>query len=166
MIFGKDTKEWESLKGIYTATEINQQPNTWKKTIKQVEEHKEEIKAFIENVTKHDDYDIILTGAGTSEFVGNAIFTYVSKRTNYKTKSYATTDIVAAPENYLSQTKPTLLISYGRSGNSPESVGAVDVADEVCGKNLYHLFITCNHEGALSKAAEKKRECICNQSDS
>ena len=35
MIFGKDTKEWESLKGIYTATEINQQPNTWKKTIKQ-----------------------------------------------------------------------------------------------------------------------------------
>ena len=70
MIFGKDTKEWESLKGIYTATEINQQPNTWKKTIKQVEEHKEEIKAFIENVTKHDDYDIILTGAGTSEFVG------------------------------------------------------------------------------------------------
>ena len=55
MIFGKDTKEWESLKGIYTATEINQQPNTWKKTIKQVEEHKEEIKAFIENVTKHDD---------------------------------------------------------------------------------------------------------------
>ena len=63
---------------------------------------------------------------------------------------------MAAPENYLSQTKPTLLISYGRSGNSPESVGAVDVADEVCGKNLYHLFITCNHEGALSKAAEKR----------
>ena len=52
MIFGKDTKEWESLKGIYTATEINQQPNTWKKTIKQVEEHKEEIKAFIENETR------------------------------------------------------------------------------------------------------------------
>ena len=55
MIFGKDTKEWESLKGIFTATEINQQPATWRKTIKQVEDHKEEIKAFIENVTKHDD---------------------------------------------------------------------------------------------------------------
>lgn len=156
MIFGKDTKEWEALKGTFTATEINQQPNTWKKTIKQVEEEKDAIKAFIENVTKHEDYDIILTGAGTSEFVGNAIFTYVSKRTNYKTKSYATTDIVAAPENYLSQTKPTLLVSYGRSGNSPESVAAVDVADEVCGDNLYHLFITCNHEGALSKAAAKR----------
>ncbi len=156
MIFGKDTKEWESLKGIFTATEINQQPATWRKTIKQVEDHKEEIKAFIENVTKHDDFDIILTGAGTSEFVGNAIFTYVSQKTNFKTKSYATTDIVSSPENYLSQNKPTLLISYGRSGNSPESVGAVEVADEVCGKNVYHLFITCNHEGALSKAAQTR----------
>ena len=156
MIFGKDTKEWESLKGIFTATEINQQPATWRKTIKQVEDHKEEIKVFIENVTKHDDFDIILTGAGTSEFVGNAIFTYVSQKTNFKTKSYATTDIVSSPENYLSQNKPTLLISYGRSGNSPESVGAVEVADEVCGKNVYHLFITCNHEGALSKAAQTR----------
>ncbi|MGX8850770.1 SIS domain-containing protein [Amedibacillus sp. YH-ame10] len=156
MVFGKEKNEWETLKGVFTATEINQQPSTWAKTIKQVEDHKEELKAFIENVTKHDDYDIILTGAGTSEFVGNAIYTYVSKRTNFKTKSYATTDIVATPENYLSQTKPTLLVSYGRSGNSPESVGAVDVADEVCGKNLFHLFITCNAEGALSKAAEKR----------
>ena len=76
--------------------------------------------------------------------------------TNYKTKSFGTTDIVATPENYLSQNKPTLLISFGRSGNSPESVGAVDVADEVCGNNVYHLFVTCNHEGALSKAAEKR----------
>ena len=154
MIFGKDKSEWENLKGIFTAAEINQQPSTWRKTIKQIEDSKEELKAFIENVTKHDDYDIILTGAGTSEFVGNAIYTYVAKRTNFKTKSYGTTDIVATPENYLSQNKPTLLISYGRSGNSPESVGAVDVADEVCGENVYHLFITCNAEGALSKAAE------------
>ena len=156
MILGKDKSEWENLKGIFTAAEINQQPSTWRKTIKQIEDSKEELKAFIENVTKHDDYDIILTGAGTSEFVGNAIYTYVAKRTNFKTKSYGTTDIVATPENYLSQNKPTLLISYGRSGNSPESVGAVDVADEVCGENVYHLFITCNAEGALSKAAETR----------
>lgn len=156
MIFGKEKTEWESLKGIFTATEIHQQPATWKKTIAQIEASKEELKAFISNVTKHDDYDIILTGAGTSEFVGNALLSYLNKVTDYKTKSYGTTDLVATPENYLSQTKPTLLISFGRSGNSPESVGAVDVADEVCGDNLYHLFITCNKNGALSKAAETR----------
>lgn len=156
MIFGKDSAQWESLTGTFTATEINQQPSTWRKTIAQIEGMKDELKAFIENVTKNEDYDIILTGAGTSEFVGNAIYTYVAKRNNFKVKSYGTTDIVATPEAYLSQNKPTLLVSYGRSGNSPESVGAVDVADEVCGKNVYHLFITCNSEGALSKAAASR----------
>lgn len=156
MIFGKETAQWESLTGTFTATEINQQPSTWRKTIAQIEGMKDELQAFIENVTKNEDYDIILTGAGTSEFVGNAIYTYVAKRNNFKVKSYGTTDIVATPEAYLSQNKPTLLVSYGRSGNSPESVGAVDVADEVCGKNVYHLFITCNSEGALSKAAASR----------
>ena len=76
MIFGKDNGTWEGLKGIFTASEINQQPATWRKTIKQIEDTKNELKAFIENVTKNDDFDIILTGAGTSEFVGNAIYTY------------------------------------------------------------------------------------------
>ncbi len=114
---------------------------------------KEAIRSFISNVTSKEDYDIILTGAGTSEYVGNALYSYLNKTNGSKVKSYATTDIVSTPENYLSQTRPTLLVSFGRSGNSPESVGAVNVADEVCGENVYHLFVTCNHEGALSKAA-------------
>ena len=37
---------------------------------------KDAIKAFIERTTKNEDFDIILTGAGTSEFVGNSIFPY------------------------------------------------------------------------------------------
>ena len=156
MIFGKDTTTLENEHSIYTATEIHQQPNTWKKTIAQVTSMKEELKTFIANVTSKEDYDIVLTGAGTSEFVGNALFSYLNKLTDFKCKSYGTTDIVATPENYLSRTKPTLLVSFGRSGNSPESVGAVEAADVVCGENVYHLFVTCNAEGALSKAAETR----------
>lgn len=159
MLFNKTEEEWKELKGYWTAKEILQQPTTWKKTLEQVKEEKDAIKAFIERTTKNDDYDIILTGAGTSEFVGNSIFPYLQKKYNYKVKSYGTTDIVADPESYLSRTKPTLLVSYGRSGNSPESVGAVNAANEVCGDNIEHLFITCNHEGALSKFAEGKENC-------
>lgn len=116
------------------------------------------IKKFIAQVTSNEDYDIILTGAGTSEFVGNTLYSYLNTLTNFKCKSYATTDIVATPENFLSRTKPTLLISFGRSGNSPESVGAVEAANVVC-ENIYHLFVTCNHDGALSKFAEGKDNC-------
>lgn len=158
MIFGKTIDAWKNESGYWTAAEIHQQPATWKKTIAQVENEKEAIKKFIAQVTTNEDYDIILTGAGTSEFVGNTLFSYLNTLTNFKCKSYGTTDIVATPENFLSRTKPTLLISFGRSGNSPESVGAVEAANVVC-ENIYHLFVTCNHDGALSKFAEGKDNC-------
>lgn len=151
-MFGKEKNVWEDLKGIFTAQEIYQQPNTWAKTIAQVKEEKEAIKAFLEPVLSDSDPDIIFTGAGTSEYVGNALFSYVNRYTHFHAKSYASTDLVEAPENYLSRNKKTLLINFGRSGNSPESVGSVQVADEVCKDNVYHLFITCNKDGALAKA--------------
>jgi sugar isomerase, agaS family len=151
-IFNYTNEELESLKATFTATEIHQQPSTWEKTIEQVRSRADEIKAFISKVTSQEDYDVILTGAGTSEFVGNALYSYLNRQLNYKVKSYATTDLTATPENYVSAHKPTLLISYGRSGDSPESVGAIQSVEAV-NDNLYHLFITCNKDGALSKRA-------------
>lgn len=158
-IFGISESEMKENSSTFTLTEINQQPATWKKTCQQVKDMKDELKAFIDQVISQDDYDVILTGAGTSEFVGNTLFSYLNKKLNYKAKSYGTTDLVATPENYLSRTKPTLLISFGRSGNSPESVGAIDVAEVVC-DNLYHLFVTCNKNGALSKRAADNDNCF------
>lgn len=142
----------------FTLTEIYQQPATWKKTCAQIKESKDELKKFIDQVITCEDFDVILTGAGTSEFVGNALFPALTGKLGHKVKSYGTTDIVATPEAYLSRTKPTLLISFGRSGNSPESVGAIDVAEAVC-DNIYHLFVTCNKDGALSKRAATTGNC-------
>ncbi len=142
----------------FTLTEIYQQPATWEKTCSQIREHKDELKKFIDQVVTRDDFDVILTGAGTSEFVGNALFPHLACLLDHKVKSYGTTDIVATPEAYLSRTKPTLLISFGRSGNSPESVGVVDAAEAVC-DNVYHLFVTCNKNGALSKRADATGNC-------
>ncbi len=159
MIFNYKKENLEQLKAYFTASEIFQQPSTWKKTFDQIKKEKDNIQKFINQVIKEEDYDVILTGAGTSEFVGNALYSYLNNFTNHKTKSYATTDIVAYPTNFLSKKKKTLLISFGRSGNSPESVAAVEVANIVC-ENIYHLFVTCNHEGALSRFAVGKNNCL------
>ena len=155
-MFGKEKSVWEQKSGIFTAQEIYQQPATWAKTIAQVKVEKENIKKFLEPVFNEADPDIIFTGAGTSEYVGNALYSYVNRYTGFHAKSYASTDLVETPENYLSRNKKTLLVNFGRSGNSPESVGSVQVADEVCKENVYHLFITCNKNGALAKAAETR----------
>ena len=131
-IFDVTEEKMQQTMSTFTLTEIYQQPATWKKTCDQIKAHKDELKAFIDQVITREDFDVILTGAGTSEFVGNALFPALTGKLNYKVKSYGTTDIVATPEAYLSRTKPTLLISFGRSGNSPESLGAVQAAEVVC----------------------------------
>ena len=157
-IFNINEEKMNQTSSTNTLNEIYQQPKTWKKTLSQIAESKDSIKAFIDEVIKCDDFDVILTGAGTSEFIGNSLYPYLNKELNNKVKSYGTTDIVASPENYLSKNKPTLLISFGRSGNSPESIGAVQAASAVC-KKLYNLFITCNKNGALSKMADELDNC-------
>lgn len=158
-IFSISEQKRQELSCTFTAGEIYQQPATWKKTCAQIAACKDELQAFLNQALLADDFDVVLTGAGTSEFVGNSLFQALNQQYNYKVKSYATTDIVPSPENFLSHTKPTVLVSFGRSGNSPESLGAVEAAEAVC-TNLYHLFVTCNHEGTLSKLANDRENCF------
>lgn len=157
-IFNIDEDKMKELSSTFTLKEIYQQPTTWIKTLAQIKESKKSLQDFINQVICCDDFDVIFTGAGTSEFVGNSLYTYLNKKLDFKVKSYGTTDIVASPESYISRNKPTLLISFGRSGNSPESIGAVEAASAVS-NNLYNLFITCNKNGALSKMAEELNNC-------
>ena len=158
-IFNYTEEQMKETSSTFTIHEIYQQPATWRKTCAQLAACKEELQAFLDQVVKAEDFDIVLTGAGTSEFVGNSLYHALNKKYNFKVKSYASTDIVPTPEDTLSRTKPTLLVNFGRSGNSPESVGSVEAAEVVC-QNLYHLFVTCNSEGALSKLADKHDNCF------
>lgn len=158
-IFNISAEKMQETSSTFTLQEIYQQPATWKKTCAQLAACKNELQAFLDQVVKKDDFDIVLTGAGTSEFVGNSLYQALNGKYGYKVKSYGSTDIVPSPEDFLSRTKPTILVNFGRSGNSPESLGAVEAAEVVC-QNLYHLFVTCNHEGTLSKLADDRKNCF------
>ncbi len=159
MILGRTAPQWAAQKAGFTAEEIARQPAVWKKTAAQLVSIRPALEAFLANVTAKPDFDVILTGAGTSEYVGKALLATLHIPYNGHVFSFGTTDIVATPRAYLPEKKPTLLVSFARSGNSPESVGAVAAADAVC-ENIWHLFITCNAEGALAKAAETRKNCF------
>ena len=158
-IFNYSEEQMKESFSTFTIHEIYQQPATWRKTCAQLASCKDELQKFLDKVVTAPDFDIVLTGAGTSEFVGNSLYHALNKKYDFKVKSYASTDIVPNPEETLSRTKPTLLVNFGRSGNSPESVGNVEAAEVVC-QNIYHLFVTCNNEGALSKLADKHDNCF------
>lgn len=145
----------ESQNGYWTAREICQQPRIWREANNLIENKRTEIDAWLLPLLAQKDLRIILTGAGTSAYVGDAIAPHLSKQTGRLFEAISTTDIVSNARQYLLKNIPTLLISYGRSGNSPESVAAVELANQVI-DNCYHLVITCNPEGNLATNANGK----------
>lgn len=145
--------ELQKRGGLHTAKEICSQPDLWEKTFLKVVEERTQLLQFLERVWENESPYIILTGAGTSAFIGEVMEGACQKETKMCCRAVATTDIITHPENYFIKSRPTLLLSFARSGDSPESVAAVKLADEYC-DSLYELTITCNREGALAK-----REC-------
>ncbi|MFH0323966.1 SIS domain-containing protein [Clostridium perfringens] len=154
-IFGFTKEELSSLKATYTANEIYQQPELWKETLNIVENNKEAINKFLEKNLNKDNVKIILTGAGTSAYVGDAIYLYLAKKLGKRVEAIATTDFVSNPDEYIDENANTLLVSYARSGNSPESVGTYDLFEKKV-KNLAHIVVTCNKEGELAKKSQEK----------
>lgn len=159
MLFGMERERIDQVGATYTATEINQQPEMWGKVYSIINENKERIKEFIsEKVTKNTR--IILTGAGTSDYVGDTIVLHLGKLLNIRVEAIATTDLVSNPREYLEKETPTILVSYARSGNSPESVGAYDIFNDNV-NDIAQLVITCNANGQLAKKAEGSSNNLC-----
>ena len=149
-ILGYEQSNLEAWNGIYTAKEIHQQPDVWLKVLHQISTHKEVIQSFLAQVLEHEDLEIILTGAGTSAFAGEVCEPYLTSLLNKRVEAIATTDLVASPKSYFIKDIPTLLVSFARSGNSPESVHAVNLATQLV-DDLYQVVITCNENGKLAK---------------
>lgn len=87
--------------------------------------------------------EVWFCGAGTSAYIGDIIAAEVKG-----TRSIPTTDIVQRPQHYLDGARP-LVVNFGRSGNSSETIGTLDALDALA-PNAPRLNITCNKAGALA----------------
>ena len=139
-----------------TTREIYQQPDVWKEAFETYQARRDEIAAFLQEIAdKHNYIKVILTGAGTSAYVGDTLVPYfkeVYDERKWNFNAIATTDIVANPQTYLKKDVATVLVSFARSGNSPESVATVDLAKALVDE-LYQVTITCAAEGKLALQA-------------
>lgn len=158
-ILGLEIEQLESCMGLNTAKEIMQQPETWKEAINNLKDNKESIKVFIDNFLAKENTRIILTGAGTSAFAGETCEPYLTNLLDKRVEAIATTDLVGNPRNYFIKDMPTLLVSFARSGNSPESVHAVELATQLV-DDLYQVVITCNEEGKLAKNTQNDEKSL------
>lgn len=138
-----------------TKKEIENQFETWSILKEYIPES---IKEVIGNMTK--DTIIIFSGAGTSGYIGDALLPILNQGLNRpKFFSYFSTHIVGDGEYLINNNQKILMISFGRSGNSPESEGAIDEVNRLC-SNVEHIIITCNSEGKLAKLSDVKNKVI------
>ena len=136
-----------------TWKEIRQQPGVWCKMADGLTARKAEICDFLQRVEKVENLRTVFTGAGSSAFIGESLQQQIIKEGGLWSEAIHTTDIVSSPQSTLYDV-PTLIVSYSRSGESPESVGALKYAALRITK-LYNIIISCKRDSSLSRYAEK-----------
>ena len=131
-----------------TVREITQQPDVWLEASTGIAARREEIDAFLAPLLARPELRIVLTGAGTSAFIGEIAAPTLTRTLRRRIDAVATTDIVSNPQESFAEDVPLLLVSFARSGNSPESVAATELADQSLAE-VHHLVITCDETGEL-----------------
>ncbi len=150
-------EELQRLGADITTREIYQQPEVWQEAFEHYKAQAADIAAFLKKIEdKHDYIKVIFAGAGSSAYVGDTLTPYfrqIYDERKWNFNAIATTDIVANPLVYLKREVPTVLVSFARSGNSPESVATVDLAKQLV-DDLYQITITCAAQGKLAQQAQ------------
>ena len=163
-MFEKSAAELEELGAYATTSEIIQQPDIWLDTFDVYAQHAEEVRAFLESARPAEGgrVTVVFTGAGSSEYVGNTCSPYlrsVVRGHGFDFKPVASTDLVSAPTQFLSPADPTVLVSFARSGNSPESLAAIEVVRTVC-TSVKFLNITCAPDGRLATEMQNDPDAL------
>jgi tagatose-6-phosphate ketose/aldose isomerase len=144
---------------LWTAREIAQQPASWLRTQDLLRQDAAPIARFLAPLLDQQDLRIILTGAGSSAFIGECLVPLLLQRLGRRVEAIATTDLLSGPAHYFQQDVPTLLVSFGRSGSSPESVAVVDLADRLLSR-CHHIVFTCNEQGTLYQRCRERRNSL------
>lgn len=128
----------------HTLREILQQPETWRSTAELTLQHAAELRLLLDS-----SRSIVLTGSGSSEYAGECVRLPLQKVLGVPVQTTGSGSLLTNGATLLPGDAPALMISFARSGDSPESVSALMLARKLS-PNMRHLVVTCNKQGKLS----------------
>jgi fructoselysine-6-P-deglycase FrlB-like protein len=130
-----------------TFREASAQPKIWREWAPELSSLRGSLSTWLRE-RAHDE--IWLCGAGTSAFIGETLSVYLNASPHGpRYRAISTTDLVSGPANYIVGGRNILVVSFGRSGDSPETVGTLDLLDAHL-PQADRLNFTCNPDGALA----------------
>src|SRR5947207_3145949 len=93
--------------------------------------------------------NLVLTGSGSSEYAGHCVRLALQNQLSVNTLAIGGGVLLTHGVKALPLERPGLVVSLARSGDSPESVGALALLLEL-DPQLRHLVLTCNANGKLA----------------
>jgi tagatose-6-phosphate ketose/aldose isomerase len=141
--------EQQKSQGYYhTLGEILQQPLRWLETCSLMIESAPRLNRVLEGVQ-----NIVLTGSGSSQHAGECVRLALQKELKTTVEAIGGGTLLTYLGSALPSGRPGLVVSLARSGDSPESGGALAalLASE---PGIRHLILTCNPQGSLAGAGQ------------
>jgi tagatose-6-phosphate ketose/aldose isomerase len=147
-----DATEDERTKGGYgqAIEEIVQQPVTWLDTAARAVDHRGALQSLLGGSGLEGGIrSLMLSGSGSSLYAGECVAPALQSELRIPVRAIAGGDLLTHARSAVLPGRPSLLVSIARSGNSPESAGAVEslLREE---PDCRHLFLTCNEHGRLA----------------
>ena len=145
----------------HTPREIWQQPETWRTTYAICSSRRSQLidalhRAGIGRGSTASP-TVYLAGAGTSDYAGRALAPLLRRRWSCEAWAVPSTTLLTDFDEYHAPGKQYLWISFSRSGDSPESVAVLERALERS-RDIHHLVLTCNAQGAMAQLCAKHPE--------
>jgi tagatose-6-phosphate ketose/aldose isomerase len=137
-------EEQEKQGYFHTLREILQQPSTWLDTGERMLAHIPQLSRAVSGIRS-----LVLTGSGSSEYAGECVRFALQDELRIATQAIGGGALLTHGRRAILPERPGMMISLARSGDSPESAGALSLMLQ-SDPRLRHLVITCNPKGRLA----------------
>src|SRR6266851_7462201 len=144
-LLAPSAEEQQQLGYFHTFREICQQPSTWMQTCDLMCGLGPTLRGKLTDICS-----IVLTGSGSSEYAGDCVRLPLQDELGIVTSAIGGGALLAHGSSVLPTGRPVLMVSLARSGDSPESAGALALMLKTQ-PDIRHLVLTCNESGNLAK---------------
>jgi tagatose-6-phosphate ketose/aldose isomerase len=144
-LLARSHEEQRRLGYFHTLREICQQPSTWMQTCELMCGRAASLQSILADISS-----LTLTGSGSSEYAGDCVRLALQNELGMVTQATGGGIVLTHGNKALPPGRPGLMVSLARSGDSPESVGALALTLRT-EPEIRHLVLTCNEAGSLAR---------------
>ncbi len=153
-LLGKSAEDQRRLGYYHTLREICQQPSTWIRTCELMRGNAAALRSILTGVSS-----LVLTGSGSSEYAGDCVRLTLQNELGILAEAIGGGALLTHGSKVLPPGRPGLMVSIARSGDSPESAGALALLLKT-EPEIQHLVLTCNGEGMLARRYQNNKRVL------